>query len=265
MITQASQNKRKASKVAIVESIKVLREWWTADELIQMSGVNANTVYRQLRELLKTKVIIKAKDMVGGTRNKAKLFKLVSTDQLGHYISQPMTNVLTNEQKQEYRTSLRRWAEKQTEPWTVATAANECGLLIGFLEAYVRAEAMDGLYSQVGESRDRTTRTYKKLYIFDSEKRPAVENVFRAIIRVGHDEDFEHVTPRLSTHHLPGTPEKVEVMKKRIEMGESPCHPNDAVHAKACAETDGQIALGMSCRDDVRTYEGGRVMRKVIV
>lgn len=52
-------------------------------------------------------------------------------------------------------------------------------------------------------------------------------NIFREILRKGHDEDFEDKLPAVATGAIPGSPEKVEVMRQRVERGESPNHPGD--------------------------------------
>ena len=55
------------------------------------------------------------------------------------------------------------------------------------------------------------------------------ENVFDAILRYGHDEDFQ---PQLSGNWRPtsavaGTTQKLEVLRSRVELGVPLFHPHD--------------------------------------
>ena len=56
-----------------------------------------------------------------------------------------------------------------------------------------------------------------------------VRNVFEAILKYGHDEDFD---PEPSADFLPtdapaGSPEKIDVLRKRVELGLPLWHDND--------------------------------------
>lgn len=58
-----------------------------------------------------------------------------------------------------------------------------------------------------------------------------IKNVFEAILKYGHDEDFD---PAESSHFEPtdapaGSPEKIEVLRKRVELGLPLWHPTDRV------------------------------------
>jgi hypothetical protein len=48
-----------------------------------------------------------------------------------------------------------------------------------------------------------------------------VRNVFEAILKYGHDEDFDpEPTPDFSPTDAPaGSPEKIDVLRKRVELG----------------------------------------------
>jgi hypothetical protein len=52
-------------------------------------------------------------------------------------------------------------------------------------------------------------------------------NIFQAIAKVGHDEDYEPKDFGKPTLAAPGSLEKVEVMTRRIEMGQQLFHPGD--------------------------------------
>lgn len=57
------------------------------------------------------------------------------------------------------------------------------------------------------------------------------KNVFEAILRYGHDEDFspqedEHFT---ATDAPAGSPEKIEVLRRRVELGQPLWHNTDRV------------------------------------
>jgi hypothetical protein len=56
-----------------------------------------------------------------------------------------------------------------------------------------------------------------------------VRNVFEAILKYGHDEDFD---PEPTEHFLPtdapaGSPEKIDVLRKRVELGLPLWHDHD--------------------------------------
>ena len=56
-----------------------------------------------------------------------------------------------------------------------------------------------------------------------------VRNVFEAILKYGHDEDFD---PEPSAEFRPtdapaGSPEKIDVLRKRVELGLPLWHDND--------------------------------------
>ena len=58
-----------------------------------------------------------------------------------------------------------------------------------------------------------------------------IKNVFEAILKYGHDEDFD---PTESSQFEPtdapaGSPEKIEALRKRVENGLPLWHPTDRV------------------------------------
>lgn len=59
------------------------------------------------------------------------------------------------------------------------------------------------------------------------EPLPPPASIFEAIIRIGHDEDFEHSPAITPTMHPPGSAGKIEVMRQRVAAGRSPTHPLD--------------------------------------
>lgn len=63
-------------------------------------------------------------------------------------------------------------------------------------------------------------------------------NIFQALMTVGHDEDFEPAKYGPRTLAGPGSLEKVEVMRRRVELGQHLFHPCDeqvlASHESAC-------------------------------
>ncbi len=57
------------------------------------------------------------------------------------------------------------------------------------------------------------------------------KNVFEAILRYGHDEDFD---PQADDNFLPtdapaGSAEKIDVLRKRVELGQPLWHEDDRV------------------------------------
>lgn len=58
-----------------------------------------------------------------------------------------------------------------------------------------------------------------------------VRNVFEAILRYGHDEDFlPEVPPDFCPTDAPaGSPEKIEILRRRIELGLPLWHDEDRV------------------------------------
>ena len=58
------------------------------------------------------------------------------------------------------------------------------------------------------------------------------ENIFQAIDRIKHDEDFiPHSLPMEPSFALPGSWEKVEILAQRVDRGEELWHPKDLVEA----------------------------------
>lgn len=62
-------------------------------------------------------------------------------------------------------------------------------------------------------------------------KMSTCKNVFEAILRYGHDEDF---VPHEDNHFIPtdapaGSPEKIEVLRRRVELGQPLWHNTDRV------------------------------------
>jgi hypothetical protein len=59
----------------------------------------------------------------------------------------------------------------------------------------------------------------------------STSNVFEAILKYGHDEDFvpEASVEFQATDAPAGSPEKIEVLRQRIEMGQPLWHDSDRV------------------------------------
>ena len=56
-----------------------------------------------------------------------------------------------------------------------------------------------------------------------------VDNVFEAISRFGHDEDFVPPFPGTQTNAYPGTKEKIEIMRARVQRGEPIFNKGDRI------------------------------------
>lgn len=58
-----------------------------------------------------------------------------------------------------------------------------------------------------------------------------VRNVFEAILKYGHDEDFapEESNEFAPTNAPAGSPAKIEVLRKRVEMGQPLWHNEDRI------------------------------------
>ena len=56
-----------------------------------------------------------------------------------------------------------------------------------------------------------------------------VNNVFEAILKYGHDEDFapEETADFESTDAPAGSDEKIEILRKRVALGMPLCHSSD--------------------------------------
>ena len=57
------------------------------------------------------------------------------------------------------------------------------------------------------------------------------KNVFEAILKYGHDEDF---IPNVDDYFMPtdapaGSPEKIDVLRRRVELGQPLWHGDDRV------------------------------------
>jgi hypothetical protein len=106
-------------------------------------------------------------------------------------------------------------------------------------------------------------RRTAKSPVYDKSNVGTVDNIFKALIVYGHDEDFVHREPAESTHYPPGSPQKVEVMAARVGRGESPYHPHD-VKVGASGHESYSGPERISERSYVETWQAGRVMRKAI-
>ena len=70
-------------------------------------------------------------------------------------------------------------------------------------------------------------------------------NIFLSILKFGHDEDFEPRQPFMPTNHLPGSGEKVEVMRRRVERGEALWHKDDVVGGVQLGKIPLKMVMGM--------------------
>lgn len=61
----------------------------------------------------------------------------------------------------------------------------------------------------------------------DIEAGRVVRTIHTDLLIYQHDEDFEHRPASWSTAALAGSRAKIEVMRLRVEIGESPHHPSD--------------------------------------
>ena len=75
--------------------------------------------------------------------------------------------------------------------------------------------------------------------------RPYGENLYQAIIRIGHDEDFEPLPAELPTGALPGSDEKIAIMRRRIELGQAIHHDLDARCYKIAGEDHNSKTVGI--------------------
>jgi hypothetical protein len=66
--------------------------------------------------------------------------------------------------------------------------------------------------------------------------KPAPRNLFEAIIQLGHDEDWNPVGDSrfVGTGAPPGSNEKIEVLRRRVELGHPLWHPDDRVDYHGC-------------------------------
>jgi hypothetical protein len=65
--------------------------------------------------------------------------------------------------------------------------------------------------------------------IYDSTKKPT--NVFEYLAFFHHDEDWDPKEPEKATGAVPGSPEKIEVLRLRAERGEHLWHRRDTTNA----------------------------------
>lgn len=118
------------------------------------------------------------------------------------------------------------WAVRQLADWTVAKAAEATGLPSAWIEMYLRSSAAFGWFDAVGRV-ETDSRWVVNTYIAYSQEQFRCVNLFQCLAKYGHDEDFEARLPDRSTKYPPGSPEKIEVMRMRIERGEALDHPDD--------------------------------------
>jgi len=61
------------------------------------------------------------------------------------------------------------------------------------------------------------------------------------IERMAFAESYKAKIPSEPTSHLPGSDEKIEVMRARVERGESPFHPDDRLEPSCEESTEGTL------------------------
>jgi hypothetical protein len=70
--------------------------------------------------------------------------------------------------------------------------------------------------------------------VFDPTKKP--RNVFEFLAFFHHDEDWDPKEPEIATGAVPGSPEKIEVLRMRAERGEHLWHKRDTTNGHARCE-----------------------------
>jgi hypothetical protein len=85
---------------------------------------------------------------------------------------------------------------------------------------------MDG---QIRRAMTLAIRTHSNLGVDTIMPDPTLKNVFEAILKYGHDEDFAPKSDDLfkATQAPAGTREKLEVMAERVRRGEPLWHEDD--------------------------------------
>jgi hypothetical protein len=70
-------------------------------------------------------------------------------------------------------------------------------------------------------------------------ERPKPRNLFEAIMQQGHDEDWnpEGDSRFVGTGAEPGSDEKIEILRSRVELGHPLWHPDDRVDYHGCTGT----------------------------
>lgn len=58
-------------------------------------------------------------------------------------------------------------------------------------------------------------------------RNPHSKTIFNEIDRLGHDEDFQPAPCRYPTQYPPGSPEKIETLRRRVELGQHIWHDDD--------------------------------------
>jgi hypothetical protein len=202
-------------------AIESLPGWWTVEEMVALTRIPKRSIQRLVSRGMLDKVIEMGSEL--------------STDHFRVYRKIPGKEVhvrkhrkipIPEATKEIWKTKLYGWGIRQITPWTVAKASTACGIAHAWIEAYLRCEDAAEKFEAVGRVQVRN-KLQVNVYIAHAESRVVCNNLFRTIARYGHDEDFQDREPAESTSAAPGSPEKVEVMRRRVERGEALCHPCD--------------------------------------
>ncbi len=257
MITHSDIARRRRNHERILSAIQDSGEWWTADEIVKISGVARTSVYRAIKRLLHDGNIEVAREMTGGKQENAQLFRATSLDNVTDPSGFTSDKAMSEAIRHRMRERMSAWASNQQPGWSAYEASDYAGVPKGYVDTFLKIQSAIGDYVIVG-SRVSKSRHMETLYAYQPKTKPRPDNIFKALIVYGHDEDFQDREPAESTSAAPGSPEKVEVMRRRVERGEALTHP-----------CDNRQILTPSCGDPseveaVRTKLDGRVIRKKV-
>jgi hypothetical protein len=243
--------------IEAISSVAERDEWWTAEQVIKTSGVNRSVVYRALRQMLTGNHIEISRDVSReNCRGVAKLYRAVSIHDMPKF-----SGFAT--MREQFKNELIAWAKVQNTGWTSTEASESVGVPKGYVDVFLKIQTVIGDFVTTGHRMSRS-RHMELLYAWQPKEKPKPDNVFKALIVYGHDEDFVDREPAESTHYPPGSQGKVEVMAARVGRGESPYHPNDVKVGASGHESDSGCE-GLPAIRWVDTAATGRVLRKAIL
>jgi len=262
MISGKIIQERQKNEKKILEAILLLRENFSAPDIVEASGVTKLFVYRTVAAMHKKRHLRITREMRVGTNGSPRLFSVSDEDGLRESLSLSYDYVSSESVRLENRQRIVDWAKTKKEMFSAMDASLELGITSVFISAFLRVQSAVGDFIVCGK-RGTTGSNTEFLYAYAAHDKPTNNNIFRELIQKGHDEDFVHREPAESTHYPPGSPQKVEVMAARVGRGESPYHPNDVKVGASGHESDGGCE-GLPAIRWVDTAATGRVLRKAI-
>lgn len=118
------------------------------------------------------------------------------------------------------------------EPVTSQTLAKHLGVKPHSVSNLLQSCLRTGKIAKLPPLRLKPNEPYVNRYVLNDSAGQQCnnrknQNIYHALEVYGHDEDFQPKPCVMATHFRPGTLEKMEVLRTRVELGQEIFHPCD--------------------------------------